>query len=135
MAELLLRGAQTLGELRGRAGRMEPIADMAVLKPIVDGLVKRGLMIELTAPGRGQVVSHNLYGEQELTDLRARNGGHVASAASLHEGGPAPAALQARRSDDVSARLEDQIAELRADVARLSERMAELESKLSRGSD
>ena len=28
MAELLLRGAQTVGELRGRAARMEPIKDL-----------------------------------------------------------------------------------------------------------
>src|SRR5918996_705209 len=61
MTELLLRGEQTLGELRGRAARMEPIADVAALKPVVDGLVKKGLMIELTGPGRGQIVSHNLY--------------------------------------------------------------------------
>jgi uncharacterized protein YceH (UPF0502 family) len=39
MTELLLRGEQTLGELRGRAARMEPIADMAALKPVVDGPV------------------------------------------------------------------------------------------------
>jgi uncharacterized protein YceH (UPF0502 family) len=31
LAELLLRGAQQLGELRGRAARMEPIADLAAL--------------------------------------------------------------------------------------------------------
>ncbi len=29
MVELLLRGEQTVGELRGRAARMEPIADLA----------------------------------------------------------------------------------------------------------
>src|SRR5262245_60358319 len=63
MTELLLRGAQSLGDLRGRASRMEPIADLAALKPIVDGLSSRQLMIELTPPGRGQVVSHNLYEE------------------------------------------------------------------------
>src|SRR5439155_20205248 len=61
MTELLLRGAQALGELRGRAARMEPIADLAALKPIVDALVARGLMLELSPPGRGQIVSHNLY--------------------------------------------------------------------------
>jgi uncharacterized protein YceH (UPF0502 family) len=48
MAELLLRGAQAMGELRGRAARMEPIEDLAALKPIVAGLVERGLMIELS---------------------------------------------------------------------------------------
>src|SRR5688572_27827781 len=38
MAELLLRGAQTVGELRGRAARMEPIADLPALRPILDSL-------------------------------------------------------------------------------------------------
>ena len=33
MTELLLRGAQTEGELRGRAARMEPIADLEALRP------------------------------------------------------------------------------------------------------
>src|SRR5262245_63714165 len=45
MTELMLRGEQTLGELRGRAARMEPIADMATLKPVVDSLLKKGLII------------------------------------------------------------------------------------------
>jgi uncharacterized protein YceH (UPF0502 family)/quercetin dioxygenase-like cupin family protein len=61
LAELLLRGAQAQGELRARAARMEPIEDLAALKPIVDGLIERDLMIALTPPGRGQIVSHNLY--------------------------------------------------------------------------
>src|SRR5262245_27935495 len=69
MTELLLRGEQTLGELRGRAARMEPIADLAALKPVVDSLLKRGLMVELTPPGRGQMVSHALYKEKELAEL------------------------------------------------------------------
>ncbi len=73
-AELLLRGAQPLGDLRGRAARMEPIADLAALKPIVDGLIERKLMIELTSPGRGQVVCHNLYTGGELAELRKQHG-------------------------------------------------------------
>src|SRR5947207_14705356 len=72
MTELLLRGEQTLGELRGRAARMEPINDLGALKPVVDALVKKGLMVELTGPGRGQVVSHNLYKERELAEREAR---------------------------------------------------------------
>src|SRR6478736_1609724 len=80
MTELLLRGEQTLGELRGRAARMEPIADLAALKPVVDSLVNKGLMIELTSPGRGQVVSHGLYKERELGEVKARFAGHVPAA-------------------------------------------------------
>ena len=66
MTELLLRGEQTLGELRTRAARMEPINDLDELKRLVDGLIRKNLMVELTPPGRGQIVSHNLYPEWEL---------------------------------------------------------------------
>ena len=74
LGELLLRGAQAMGELRARAARMEPIEDLAALKAIVDGLLERKLMIELTPPGRGQVVSHNLYTPAELEVVRAQQG-------------------------------------------------------------
>lgn len=82
LGELLLRGEQTLGDLRGRAARMEPIADVAELKPIVDGLLARGLMVELSPPGRGQLVSHGLYLPQELGELKARVGGGFVSGMS-----------------------------------------------------
>src|SRR5262249_22922865 len=92
MTELLLRGEQTLGELRGRAARMEPIADLGALKPVVDSLVKKGLMIELTAPGRGQVVSHGLYKERELHELKTRFAGHVPPLATGDDDDAPPAA-------------------------------------------
>ena len=53
MAELLLRGEQTLGDLRGRAARMEPIKGVAELQPIVDSLRQKELIQLLTPPGRG----------------------------------------------------------------------------------
>src|SRR4051812_15438847 len=86
MTELMLRGEQTLGELRGRAARMEPVADLAALKPVVDSLVKKGLMVELTPPGRGQVVSHGLYKERELAEVKARFAGHIPAAYADEEG-------------------------------------------------
>ena len=74
MGELLLRGEQTLGELRARASRMEPIAGMDELRPIVRSLVDKGLMVELTPVGRGQIVTHNLYEQYELDHLRKQIG-------------------------------------------------------------
>src|SRR5438132_2458542 len=88
MTELLLRGEQTLGELRGRAARMEPIADLGALKPVVDLLIHKGLMIALTPPGRGQVVSHNLYKERELVELKTRLQGYVPMAVGDDEAPP-----------------------------------------------
>lgn len=133
MAELLLRGAQTLGELRTRAARMEPIADLPALKPVVEALVKRRLMIELTAPGRGQIVSHNLYGEAELAEVRARLAGLPPPSPSSHEEGRGPVAAAPGLAQDVLARLRGEIAELRTEVAHLRERIGELESRLTRG--
>lgn len=88
MAELLLRGAQTLGELRGRAARMEPIKDIGELGPIVERLRAKNLLIFLTPPGRGGVVTHNLYQPQELAKVRAEHGGGDAN----YDGPIAPAA-------------------------------------------
>jgi uncharacterized protein len=152
MAELLLRGAQTLGDLRGRAARMEPIADLPALKPIVDGLLDRGLMIELTPPGRGQIVSHHLYTVQELADLWSRHSGrtadepahdrqrHSSGALNMTPAGEHEAAssLRAARENDVTpgaaepiAALTTEVAELRAEVARLRERVRDLEGRFA----
>ena len=61
MTELLLRGDQTVGDLRGRASRMEPLADLAALRTVLDSLKAKGLVIALTPEGRGHVVTHALY--------------------------------------------------------------------------
>ena len=75
MTELLLRGAQTIGELRARAARMEPIRDQDELRPVLDSLKAKGLVVALTPEGRGQVVTHALYLPQELERLVAEHGG------------------------------------------------------------
>ncbi len=153
MTELLLRGEQPLGDLRGRAARLEPIADLAALKPLVDALLARGLMVELTAPGRGQIVSHNLYTQPELAELRARWAGRVPSEAALDDEHAAPrtaapppqprasqvlAAPRAAQestapsvSADMLAGYATDIAELRAEVARLRQQVSDLEARLS----
>ena len=60
MAELLLRGPQTEGELRARASRMEPLADLAALQAILEALAAKGLVQYLSPPGqkRGVYVAH-----------------------------------------------------------------------------
>lgn len=144
MTELLLRGEQTLGELRGRAARMEPIADLAALKPVVDALVKKGLMIELSSPGRGQVVSHALYKERELAEVKARFAGYVPAAGGGEDAPPlvtgtagaAAAVATGTRvtppgvTADQFAELSVEVAELRAEVARLKDQVQSLDAKL-----
>ncbi len=89
MAELLLRGAQTIGELRGRAARMEPIADVGALRPILASLVAKGLVVSLTPEGRGQVITHALYSQSELERLRTEFRNVDATARSNDDGPPA----------------------------------------------
>ena len=84
MAELLLRGAQTEGELRGRAARMDPIADVAALRPILDSLKAKNLIVSLTSAGRGHVLTHALYEPQEMEKLRREF--HAAAAETTHHG-------------------------------------------------
>lgn len=147
MAELLLRGEQSLGELRGRAARMEPIPDLAALRPVVDGLLQRGLMVELTTPGRGQIVSHNLYLPPELADLTSRYGAvasranaagpdarsdepstDVATSRAMTSPSAPPAAPFAATVGGLD-ELRSQLAELREELARQRERIADLEAR------
>jgi len=114
LAELLLRGEQTVGELRGRAARMEPIADLNALRPVLCALMDKGLVVELTPEGRGQVVTHALYRPHELDELRTR----YREAASAR-----PAASEAPRPREDSV---DALSELRAEVAELREELENL---------
>ena len=117
MAELLLRGQQTLGELRARASRMEKIEGLSELKPIIKDLVRRGLMIELTPEGRGQIVTHGLYMPEELAKLEKMvDAGEVASPAALPSAAT-PSNEMAGRVDE----LEKKLAELAARVEQLEQ--------------
>ena len=71
MAELLLRGPQTEGELRGRVSRMEPIADLPALRLLLASLKAKRLVIPLTPEGRGHVITHALYSQRELERIQA----------------------------------------------------------------
>ena len=96
MAELLLRGPQTVGQLRGRAARMSPIPDLSALRPVLQDLETRGLIGSLTPEGRGQIVTHRLYHDQEFQKLLSAHG----SSALARRDPPLPdsSPLQAARS-------------------------------------
>jgi uncharacterized protein YceH (UPF0502 family) len=69
LAELLLRGPQTEGELRSRASRMAAIPDLPALHAILNSLAERDepLAKRLSDPNRsrGVIWSHTLYPEGE----------------------------------------------------------------------
>lgn len=128
MAELLLRGAQTVGELRGRAARMEPIKGMTDLEPVLANLQSKNLILYLTEPGRGAVVTHNLYQARELEKVRREAGSIAAQSLSdpAHHAAPAVSSTHSLMAAPVaqvppSRAMEsrDDIAALRAEIAAL----------------
>lgn len=121
MAELMLRGEQTVGELRGRAARMEPIADLGALRPVLQSLIDKQLVISLTPEGRGQVVTHGLYQPNEMDKVSARAGEISASGSSKPAAAP-------KVSEDIVTSLRQEISELRQELAQLRERLDILES-------
>ena len=131
MIELLLRGHQTMGDLRTRASRIEPIADLATLQTILQSLIERNMVIALTPAGRGQLFTHNLYMPEELETLKAR-----IAAGSEAEGGEAaprkPSAEATRRaaSELEKEGLRTEVTELRAEVLELRESIAQLQQRL-----
>jgi len=139
MAELLLRGAQTVGELRGRAARMEPIRDLGELRPVLASLKSKGLVIPLTPEGRGHVVTHALYPADELARVEAqfRMAGPAAAASPDHamsEPAPATAPAQDVRPELAEA-LHRELGELRSQVAELRSDLADLATVVERSED
>ena len=121
LAELLLRGAQTEGELRGRASRMDAIPDLEALQHVLNGLEDRGLVVFLSPPGRkrGVVVTHGLYPPEELERLRqaaAQLDGDDEPRAARPSAAPRPSTAGA----DLDA-LRDEVRALREEVEALSE--------------
>jgi hypothetical protein len=49
---------------------MEPIKDLPELQPILDALQAKGLLVYLSPPGRGSLVTHALFLERELDKVR-----------------------------------------------------------------
>jgi uncharacterized protein len=160
MAELLLRGAQTEGELRGRAARMDPIPDLAALRPILASLEGKKLIVSLTPQGRGHVLTHALYEPREMEKLRAEHAGQANSAppaampaaprepagqrpgaappaiAPAHpaSASPPPAAEVAPRQtapSPVDSRLSGQVSELREEVDQLRDEVTRLRREMN----
>jgi uncharacterized protein YceH (UPF0502 family) len=137
MAELLLRGEQTVGELRTRAARMEPIPGLPELKPVLQSLIDKKLVISLTPEGRGQMVTHNLYKERELEEIKARVAAHAPAAGVSAEEPTAPVpsagltSAWSYVSQDKFEQLRGEVVELRDEVSRLRQQVEELRQLLT----
>jgi uncharacterized protein YceH (UPF0502 family) len=121
LAELLLRGPQTEGELRTRASRMEPIEDLDALRAVLRPLAQRNLVDYLTPEERrGAVLTHGFHDPQELELLRAR---HAVEVAEAHAAGSPPA-----RGGDGG--VEALLADVRGEINALKEAVSRLQADL-----
>lgn len=124
MTELLLRGPQTAGELRSRCTRLAAFESLEAVMTTLDYLQNADppLIRQLPRqPGQSAVrYMHLLYPPEEITAIEASAPTAAASAAT-----PTPRALSASSQDA----LRTEVAELRAEIARLSSVVNDLQQR------
>ena len=126
LTELLLRGPQTEGELRGHAGRMEPIDDLETLRQKLRTLAERKLVFFLGELGRrGTQIAHGFRAADELERMRAAGPAPEASGESARTTTASSSSLAA----EVAA-LAGQVAELREALRQVQEDVRQLKTSL-----
>jgi hypothetical protein len=140
IAELLLRGPQTEGELRGRASRMEAIADLDSLRALLRPLADRRLVSYLSPEGRrGTVLTHGFHAADEWERLRTAHKTEAFSSEAEErpsDRGSAPAeaarAVPAARATnhEASPALEARLAQACAEIGNLRQLVAALEQRV-----
>ena len=119
IAELLLRGPQTVGELRNRAERMCTVGDLAAAEQLLQNLAEREapLVVRLPRqPGRKENrFAHLLSGVPDIDE----------DTAQLQE----PARLKVAAENERIFELEAEIAKLRGELAELQQQFQEFKSQ------
>jgi uncharacterized protein YceH (UPF0502 family) len=126
LGELLLRGQQTEGELRGRASRMEPIDDLDALRNVLRPLVERKLVVYLTPEERrGATLTHGFHDPHELERLRSRIPAEPIPAVES----PRPAEPPSHHDERLS-KLEQGLTAARDEIAALKQSVAGLQGEM-----
>src|SRR4051794_13451153 len=116
LCELLVRGPQTVGELRTRSERMQPFADLAAVEEVLRELMERDQPLAnrlARQPGRKEArYAHLLSGEPEIA---AEDGASV----------PEAARLRVMAENNRIGKLEEELKDLAAEVAGLRKMMEE----------
>jgi uncharacterized protein len=130
LAELLLRGPQTVAEARSRASRMEPL-DHELATGVIKSLAERGLLVWLAPENRrGALLTHGFHPSDELGRLKAAHSigvvtdeGRVSSSAATTAPAERARGLEERLGEVTAemARLRAEVGELRATVKGLQE--------------
>jgi uncharacterized protein YceH (UPF0502 family) len=122
LAVLMLRGPQTLGELRTRTERMQPFTDMAELESVLGRLAERGLAErQPRRPGQKE----ERYAHLLSSDLEDEQPAPAPAATSVTPSQQAPAPASA-----VADPLAERVDRLESDLATLAAQVAELRAAL-----
>ena len=124
---LLLRGAQTVGELRGRTERMTKFDDLSEVEEVLESLIDRayGNLAKMLPPGGGRKAKtfvHLLCGDIEVADAGTSG---TAGGASIADA-PVVVASSGWRKE-----LEDEVASLRSEVSLLRKELEEFKQQFS----
>lgn len=137
IAELMLRGPQTPGDLRARASRMAPLPDLPTLERVLGQLESRGMVVRIApapgsrAPRWAQTLSPNLHPIDGAVSS-APSATPAVAARPAHQPANAPAAgatattAPAATGDDLAAR----VTALERQLAALSEQLDTLRAQL-----
>ena len=122
LGELFLRGAQSEGDLRGRASRMRPIESLEALRALLDGLRQRSppMVLRLSPEGaaRGARFTHGFAAAEQLARWQAEDAAAAASEPASSARSPAAPTTTAAPAA---------VTALEARVAALEERVRRLE--------
>ena len=121
LGELLLRGPQTEGLLRTRAGRMETFDSLEDLRQALDSLAARKLIFWVDSKGvRGARVTHGFHSSDEIARIRS-------TAIQVIADDEPP--TTSRRSSD-AAELRELVSGLQEEVKSLREELVALKTQL-----
>jgi uncharacterized protein YceH (UPF0502 family) len=109
LCELMLRGPQTVGELKSRAGRMHPFADLDQVAAALTALAGREPPLAVMLPRQP--------GRKEPRWAQTLTGAPEVPEAAPAEPRPEAARLTARAEDERIGRLEARVAALEAELA------------------
>jgi len=140
LAELLLRGPQTEGDLRGRASRLQELTSLEDVNAVLASLAEEGFVRRLSPEHmkRGVVWTHLLFSDDELARVVERHKGRAVDEADNDDAAPtsgaaapSPPSQRGGAVDRVNA-LEAQVQDLRGRLADLSDAFDALQAKVER---
>jgi hypothetical protein len=121
MCVLMLRGPQTVGEIRTRTERLYPFSALSFVETTLEDLMMRGAPLVMKLPRQsGQKearYAHLLSGEVQVVETESAQARTDA------------AVLEARGENDRVARLEDELKTVRAELVELREQFGEFKKQ------